>query len=176
MSLFIVLITAVSLSMDAFSLSLIYGTLNLSTKKEHIISISVGIFHFLMPIFGMILTNNLLKGIFMRSKPITGIIFIGLGIEMLLSVNSKEKVKELNSIISIILFSFSVSIDSFLIGTSLALNNVNTIVSLIIFMLTSSLLTFIGLKIGKKINRIIGKISIIIGSIILIILGIFYLK
>ena len=41
-----ILIVAISVSMDAFSLSLLYGTLNL--RKEEIIklSIMVGIFHF----------------------------------------------------------------------------------------------------------------------------------
>ena len=176
MSIFVILIIAVSLSMDAFSLALIYGTLSLSNKTEYLVSISVGIFHFFMPIFGVVFGNFLLKAIFFNPDIITGIIFIGLGIEMILSVKKKEKVKELNSLLSILLFSFAVSIDSFLIGVNFGINHVSIILSSTLFMLVSATFTYAGLKLGKKINNIMGKLSTIIGSIILIILGIFYLK
>ena len=48
----IILTIAISLSMDAFSLSLIYGTLNLKPRMQKLMSIMVGIFHFLMPLLG----------------------------------------------------------------------------------------------------------------------------
>ena len=40
------IIVGISLSMDAFSLSLAYGTVGLSKKQEIILSIVVGIYHF----------------------------------------------------------------------------------------------------------------------------------
>ena len=43
---FIIIMIAISLSMDAFSLALAYGTLNFSLKEIKKISIIVGIFHF----------------------------------------------------------------------------------------------------------------------------------
>ena len=39
--------------MDAFSLSLAYGTINLRKKEIILLSLIVGIYHFIMPILGM---------------------------------------------------------------------------------------------------------------------------
>ena len=44
-----ILLIAVALSMDTFSLSLGLGTYNLNKKKIYQISITVGLMHFLMP-------------------------------------------------------------------------------------------------------------------------------
>ena len=41
---------AVSLSMDAFSLALIYGTCNMGKRNELLLAIIVGLFHFFMPL------------------------------------------------------------------------------------------------------------------------------
>ena len=53
MSITIIFLIAVSLSMDAFSLSLAYGTLNVDKSKRILLSIIVGAYHFFMPILGM---------------------------------------------------------------------------------------------------------------------------
>ena len=52
MSVLILLILAIGLSMDAFSIALAYGTLDLPKRLEIITSIIVGLFHFFMPICG----------------------------------------------------------------------------------------------------------------------------
>ena len=61
MYILLIITIAVSLSMDAFSLSLVYGTLNL--RKKDIISLSaiVGIYHFFMPLLGNGVGNLFLK-------------------------------------------------------------------------------------------------------------------
>ena len=176
MSILVILIVAVSLSMDAFSLSLIYGTLNLDTKVEKVLSIIVGIFHFFMPILGLTIGNIIIRYISMDIRLITGLIFIGLGIEMIFSIRKDEEIKELNNFISLFFFALAVSIDSFLIRINLGINKTNIILASTIFMLVSGIFTYIGLKLGKKITNLIGNISTIFGGIILIILGLFYFK
>lgn len=176
MSIIVIIIVAISLSMDAFSLSLVYGTLGLEPKKEHLISFSVGIFHFFMPIFGVVLGGCLRQIIVFNPDIITGLIFIFLSCEMLISLKKDNEVIELSNMTSILLFDLAVSIDSFLVGINLGISNANIILSSTIFMLISASFTYLGLKLGKRINIMIGNISTIIGSIILIILGLFYLK
>ena len=51
----LVFLMAVSLSMDAFSLALVYGTLGMSKKYKIFLSIIVGMYHFVMPLLGMFL-------------------------------------------------------------------------------------------------------------------------
>ena len=57
----IILTIAISLSMDAFSLALAYGTLNLEKKDIISTAIIVGIYHFFMPLLGNGVGNIILK-------------------------------------------------------------------------------------------------------------------
>ena len=93
MSLIITFILAVGLSMDAFSLSLIYGTLNLESKIQKLMSIMVGVFHFFMPLLGYQIGELILKVIKVNPDILVGIIFIILGLEMLISIKKEDQVK-----------------------------------------------------------------------------------
>ena len=175
MSLIVTLILAVGLSMDAFSLSLIYGTLNLKSNMQRLMSIMVGIFHFFMPLLGYKIGELILKVIKINPDILVGIIFIFLGIEMLISLKKEEQVKLLTGIISVVFFAFTVSIDSFSVGIGLGVTNTNMILPSIIFSLTSAIFTYMGVILGKKLSDKFGSITTLIGSIILLILGISYL-
>ena len=175
MSILIVLILAIGLSMDAFSLALIYGTLGLKKAIEKSTSIIVGIFHFFMPIIGFKVGTIVLKIIRINPDYIVGIIFIILGLEMLFSIKKEERVKILTNLFSIIIFAFTVSIDSFSTGIALGASNTNILIPCIIFSVVSGTFTFMGLTLGKKVSNTFGHISVVIGSLILIILGIKYL-
>ena len=101
---FATLIIGISLSMDAFSLSLIYGTYGLSKKNIYLLSIIVGIFHFFMPLIG-ILFGNIIKNYFIFNiNLVVSIIFSIIGLEMILSskkendinikINNEDYIKE----------------------------------------------------------------------------------
>lgn len=175
MSLIVIFMLAVGLSMDAFSLSMIYGTLNLSKKMQKLMSIMVGIFHFFMPLLGYQIGELILKVIKVNPDILVGVIFIILGIEMLLSLKKEEQVKLLTSIFSVIFFAFTVSIDSFSIGVGFGVANVNMLLPCIIFSITSAVFTYIGVVLGNKLANKFGNITTLIGSIILLILGISYI-
>ena len=55
MNIILIVIIAISLSMDAFSLALAYGTLQLPPKRIFLLTIIVGIYHFIMPIIGRLM-------------------------------------------------------------------------------------------------------------------------
>ena len=175
MSIYIILTIAVSLSMDAFSLSLAYGTLNLEKKDINKISIIVGIYHFIMPLIGLTTGNILLKIIPIPSDTIVCIVLTFIGIEMIIdSFKKEENIKKMTSK-EMILFGLAVSLDSFSIGIGLEALRNNYILCVTIISLTSLIFTYMGLILGKKINNLIGKISTLIGGIILIIIGITYI-
>lgn len=175
MSLIITFILAVGLSMDAFSLSLIYGTLNLESKIQKLMSIMVGVFHFFMPLLGYQIGELILKVIKVNPDILVGIIFIILGLEMLISIKKEDQVKILIGIISVIFFAFTVSIDSFSIGIGLGVANTNMLLPCFIFSLTSMVFTYMGVVLGKKLSNKFGSITTLIGSIILLVLGTSYL-
>lgn len=175
MSLFVILMLAVGLSMDAFSLAMIYGTLDLKNSMRKLMSIMVGIFHFFMPILGYQIGELILKLVKIDPEILVGTIFIILGIEMILSLRQEEKIKKLTGLFSVIFFAFTVSIDSFSIGISFGVVNSNIILPCIIFSLVSAFFTYIGVMLGKKLSDKFGNITTLIGAIILLALGISYL-
>ena len=93
---------------------------------------------------------------------------------MILDIFKEKELKPL-SLLYLLLFGFSVSIDSFTIGVGLSKIMKFTILCPITFSIVSSLFTYIGLKLGKKINEMIGNISVTLGGLTLIILGVYYI-
>ena len=93
---------------------------------------------------------------------------------MIMETFKEEEINKIN-IKEMILFGLAVSIDSFSVGIGLKTIYKNTIVSSLIFMIMSFIFTYMGLYMGKKINDIIGKISTLLGGIILLIIGLMYI-
>ena len=84
MAIIMVLIVAVSLSMDAFSLSLAYGTLNFPKKNIMLLSIIVGLYHFFMPILGMHVGNIIISILPIKPSTLVFIVLFFIGIEMII--------------------------------------------------------------------------------------------
>lgn len=175
MNLILILTIAVSLSMDAFSLSLAYGTLGLTKKEVNKLSVVVGIYHFFMPLIGLFFGRLFLKLIPLNPDLIVFMVLSFVGLEMVVESLKKEEVTKKTSLIEILFFGLAVSIDSFSVGISLNSISTNYLLCSCVFSITSFLFTYLGLKLGYKINQVVGKISTIVGGIVLIILGIIYL-
>jgi len=165
---------AVGLSMDAFSLALAYGTNNIKFKKIILLSLIVGIFHFIMPLLGSIIGTSIINNLINKSNIIVAVVFILLAIEMFISRNEEKKVT-INNLSSMIIFAITVSIDSLSVGIALSLTEKNPAIAYLIFSITSFTFTFLGLILGKKINDKFGKKAIYLGIIILLILSVKYL-
>ena len=165
---------ALGLSMDAFSLALAYGTTKINVRKKIILSLTVGIFHYIMPHLGVLLGTELLLNYIAKANYLVGIIFLILAIEMFISRNDEKK-GSITNLLSIIIFAFTVSIDSFSVGIALSLTSKTIVTACFIFALTSMSFTFLGINIGNKIATKFEKKSEYIGIIILILLGLKYL-
>lgn len=175
MAIIMVLIVAVSLSMDAFSLSLAYGTLNFPKKNIMLLSIIVGLYHFFMPILGMHVGNIIISILPIKPSTLVFIVLFFIGIEMIIESLKEDRNIKMLSIIEMIIFGLAVSIDSFTVGLGLEVIYKSPFVSAFIFSISSFVFTYLGLYLGKMINNVIGRVSTIIGGVVLIIIGIFYL-
>ena len=171
---FTTLLVGVSLSMDAFSLALVYGTGRIGRKNEILLSIIVGVFHFFMPLIGLGIGSLLISHFVFDISLVVGVIFSLIGIEMIISSIKNSEVSILTSIWGLLLFGFSVSIDSLTTGIGLGAINNNYLEVSTIFMLCSGVFTYIGLKLGDKLSERFGKFATIGGGIILILLAIYY--
>jgi len=169
------ILIGVSLSMDAFSLALIYGTNYLNKKEIYLLSIIVGIFHFFMPLIGIFFGNIISQYFILNLNLIVSIIFGIIGIEMIISSFKEEEININTNILGLLMFGLSVSIDSLTTGIGISVINNNYLQCSIIFMIVSSIFTYLGLILGNKLNKKLGHISTLIGGITLIILAIYYL-
>ena len=93
---------------------------------------------------------------------------------MIIESFKNDSVKFLN-FFEYFLFGFAVSVDSFTIGITLNEIYNNYIICCICFSICSFIFTFLGLLLGRKISLLLGRFSTIIGGIILIVVGLFYL-
>ena len=175
MEILTIVLIAISLSMDAFSLALLYGTGGVKKKEKIILSVIVGIYHFIMPLIGLCIGSFVTSKIIFSSDILVGIILCLIAIEMLISSFKVKEEKFLLSIPGFIIFGLSVSIDSLTTGIGLPAITNRYVLSCIIFSITSLIFTFLGLNLGNVLNQKYGKISTIMGGSILLMLGIFYI-
>ncbi|MFA9560617.1 manganese efflux pump MntP family protein [Evansella sp. AB-rgal1] len=163
---------AFALGMDAFSLSIGMGLLGLRYKHIAKIGITVGAFHVIMPLIGIILGRLLSQYIGMFAFVIGGGVLVFIGIQMIVSTFQHEREPVLKPTgFGLFLFSLSVSIDSFSAGLSLGMLGAKTWVTLVSFGMASALLTWIGLILGRKMGNWMGGYSEWLGGTILIAFG-----
>ncbi len=173
-SFFTTLLVGISLSMDAFSLALIYGTQNINRNSKIILSVIVGMYHFFMPLLGLFFGNIITNYFIFDVNILVSVIFFIIGIEMIVSsLKDKDNLLLLN-LFGYFMFGFSVSVDSFTTGIGLNVINNNYLEVSLIFSLVSGIFTFCGLFLGYRLKEYFGKISTIFGGVMLIILGICY--
>lgn len=171
-----IFLLAAALGMDAFSACLGIGLYGLRLRKIVMISILIGFFHALMPFLGIVIgefINGVAGDIAIISS---GIVLIVIGLEMVswLFFPSEKQIKPPQKL-SLLLFVLSVSLDSFSVGLSLGMIGLKVAFTLIIFAGVATFMSFAGLMLGKRIQRVVGQYGCVIGGVILIVFGLNFL-
>ncbi|MBQ3020834.1 MAG: manganese efflux pump [Bacilli bacterium] len=173
--LIMLLIIGIGLSLDAFSVSTCIGMSNLSMKKILNTSLTVGLFHFVMPILGFFISNQITKYMLINTDIILGIILLLISTQMFIEY-IKPSTKEINlKRYGVFLFALGVSLDSFSVGIGLKAITDNLLLSSTVFSICSFSFTFLGLSLGKYINKLCKQYSYLIGAILLFFIGIVFL-
>ncbi|WP_138420778.1 manganese efflux pump MntP family protein [Aquibacillus sediminis] len=166
------LFMAIALGMDAFSVGLGMGMRALRLKRIFFIGLTVGFFHIAMPFIGIALgrfISTKLEGLAVLGG---GLLLFALGVQMVLNSFNREDKTVMSPIgIGLILFSLSVSLDSFSVGLSLGMSGVKTALALIMFGVASMVLTWTGLLVGRKARGFLGVYSELLGGSILCAFG-----
>lgn len=174
MEFLLILVIGISVSMDAFSLSLAYGTLGILKSQRIYLSLIVSVFHFFMPIFGYLFGNYVINLLKINPDIVVTLVLMFIGIDMIASSFKKEDNIKVMRGFEYFLFGFAVSIDSFSVGMSLTDISKNVFLPAIVFSLCSGFFTFVGLTFGNKIEKSLGKVATIGGGVVLSIIGIIY--
>lgn len=175
MKIITIFLIAVSLSMDAFSLALIYGTQGINKKDKIILSLIVGIYHLIMPLIGLSIGIYITNKLIINTNILVGVILCLIAIEMIISSFKDEEERFLLTLPGYLIFGLSVSVDSLTTGIGLPAITENYFLTATIFSITSLIFTYLGLNLGNILNKKYGKVSTIIGGSILFSIGIIYI-
>ncbi len=167
------MLMAFALGMDAFSIGIGMGMFQLRLKQILYIGLTVGVFHVWMPLLGMITGKFLSEKFGAFAAYAGGILLIVLGIQMFMSSFKKEETTLISPVgFGLFLFALSVSLDSFSVGLTLGIFGARTAVAIVCFGIAATLLTWIGLLIGRKFQGVLGLYSEALGGSILFAFGI----
>ncbi|MGM8211421.1 manganese efflux pump MntP [Virgibacillus sp. W0430] len=167
---------AVALGLDAFSVSLGLGMKRPRLKRIALIGLLIGSFHILFPLIGILAGKVIAEKIGQYTVLGGGLLLVGIGAHMIFSAFNQEPKRSINSSgIHLLLLACSVSIDSFSVGLSLGMSNAKTIMAIILFGSISTILTWAGMLLGRKVRGYLGAYSEILGGSILCAFGMYIL-
>ncbi|HET7657810.1 MAG TPA: manganese efflux pump MntP family protein [Bacillales bacterium] len=170
--LFTLFVMAFALGMDAFSVGLGMGMLELRLKRIFKIGIVIGLFHVFMPLIGMLIGDYLSDHFGRIAAMAGGILLLLLGAQMIYtSISNKEERLVAPIGFGLFLFAFSVSLDSFSVGLSLGIYGARMWATVLMFGSVSTVLTWGGLLMGRKVQRWLGTYSECLGGCILFFFG-----
>jgi manganese efflux pump family protein len=166
------ILMAFALGMDAFSVGLGMGMFNLRLRQILKIGITIGIFHVWMPLVGMIAGKFLSNQFGTIATYIGGGLLLVLGVQMIWSSFKKEDSSVITPVgFGLMVFAFSVSLDSFSVGLTLGIYQAKTVLVLMCFGVAATILTWCGLLVGRKVQNFIGPYSEALGGSILLAFG-----
>ncbi|MFZ5634712.1 MAG: manganese efflux pump MntP family protein [Bacillota bacterium] len=175
MSLPTILLLAVALGTDAFSMCLGIGMTGVRRVQILVISVTVLFFHILMPLTGWYM-GQLAGNLVGRAAAMAGsLILIYLGARMLWDVyrrDPEEPRVALANTWGLIVLAASVSMDALSVGFTLGTHGVNLLLVAVTFGIVAGLMTFGGLVLGRLVGCWAGGRAQLVGGIILVAIGV----
>lgn len=173
------LLIALALGMDAFSLGLSIGIRGPLFRQISVISLTVGLFHLLMPLLGIGIGHVISDLMGAVAIHVGGGLLCVLGINMIWSGLSRESAHVLfndySSYWRIFVLAFTVSVDSFSTGLSLGIFSVHTALAVSMLGMGGGVMAGIGLAIGRFASRWLGDYGELFGGTVLLGLGLKFL-
>ncbi len=173
MTILELLLIAVSLALDAFTVSICKG-LNVHRNKMRsalIIALFFGLFQTIMPFIGYYLGNIFSEKIIYYNPYISTILLIVIGVLIFKETDEIEFDAKIN-FKELFCLAIATSIDALVIGISFSFLKVNVLFSSLIIGIITFILCFIGYYIGNMIGKNFSMYTNRIAGIILILLGI----
>ena len=169
------LIIALGLGMDSFSVSICKGLSLKKIKIETYLKVGVifAIFQGLMPVFGFLLGQTF-KEIISSVDHWLAFILLGIiGVNMIREAFTKnEEINDKLDFKNLSILGIATSIDALIIGITFAIMNVNILIASLIIFIVTFIMSIIGLKIGNIFGCKFEKKAEFLGGVILILIGI----
>ncbi|MBU4332947.1 MAG: manganese efflux pump MntP family protein [Candidatus Omnitrophica bacterium] len=177
MNLLTTILIALSLSMDAFAVSIASGVIIKKQKIKNALKfgLSFGVFQMIMPIVGWLGGRSFVHMI----EGIDHWLAFGLlslvGVKMIMEAGKIDSLERSDSNVSyrvLMILSIATSIDALVVGLSLSFLNVSIIMPVVIIGIITFVMSYAGFFIGNKFGEFFEKKIEIVAGLILIGIGI----
>ena len=176
MSIFELLLIAVSMSMDAFAVSICKGLSVRKVEPKHCLAVGgwFGGFQGIMPVIGFVLTNLFAALITSISHWIAFGLLLFIGGNMIRESIEKEEeeVDDSFSFMTMLTLAVATSIDALAMGVTLNLSGANIWLAAPMIAVTTAILSPVGLKVGNIFGAKYKNKAELAGGIVLVGLGI----
>lgn len=176
MDLILLILLALALGTDAFSLCLGLGLAGVNFRQAITLSLIILFFHIAMPLAGWQIGEIMGSYLGRMASLVGALILIYLGVH-LIWVTRQKTTKEistrlLNSSWGYFLLGLSVSMDALSVGFSLGTQKISLFWTVIVIGLVAGLMTLSGLIGGRYLNRLAGRRAQMCGGLVLIGVGV----
>lgn len=175
-----ILMMALALGMDAFSLAIGLGLHGVTRRRALQLALYIGAFHVAMTLLGLY-AGMMLQGLLGQvAKWFSAALLIGLGLHMIYATlfrdESDASAPLATTALGALLFAGGVSIDALSVGFSLGLRSTAYgIVSAVVFGVAATFMCVLGILVGKRANALTGAYGELAGAAILIGYGLHFL-
>lgn len=172
-----ILIMALALGMDAFSLGIGIGLKGIRLLHIARLGLIIALFHIVMPVIGMI-TGHYMSGLLGHVATVAaGVLLLLLGAHMIYNSFRKDSLMPLDyrTLWGTTLFALSVSIDSFSVGVSMGMFATDLVLTVLMFGFFGGSMAILGLLLGRKVSRNLGEYGEACGGVILFAFGLLFI-
>lgn len=172
-----IIILSIALSIDAMIVSFSQGLIfkNYRLRLALTLAFFFGLFQAVMPLIGAFVTGVVYNYIFGLSKWIVCTVFVLLGLkfiyEALKNSGNDEKLKSL-SLVYILIFAVSTSIDALFAGIPLRFMNINLVFPILLIGIVTFFNSLFGFWLSGTLKHLNSKYIQIFGAVLLIALGV----
>lgn len=172
-----ILLIAIALGMDAFSLCLGIGMKGIRLLHVARIGAAIAFFHMAMPLLGLFAGKYMSVLLGDVAVMIGGALLVLLGGHMIYSSLRGEQVKSIDtgSLLGLLAFAVSVSVDSLSVGVSLGILASDLLLTVVTFGSIGGIMAIMGMLIGRRVGQLVGEYGEAIGGSVLLTFGIFFL-
>ncbi len=186
MGIITIFIIAFALGIDSFSVCIGVGMCGISKRKIYTTSLLVAFFHVVMPLLGMFIGHLVGDYIGELAEVFGALVLFIIGAYYLISylkdLLSKKKISCMSADQSLLdkpfgalILAISVSIDALAVGFGLGALGMDVILTVLIMGGVTGCMTYAGLILGRKLGRSFGDHAELLGAILLIGIGIYFL-
>jgi manganese efflux pump family protein len=166
------LILGFVLSLDNFRASIALGTLPFSRARAVQVALTFGIWDGVAPLLGVLLGRYFGDAIGEIADYVGPIVMGAYGLYLLIRSLWSEAPDEIDQPLALFGIPLSLSLDNLLAGTSLGLLGFPPVLSAVIFAATTAVMSFIGLRIGRAVGRLIRIRADLLSGIALVLMAI----